>query len=241
MSKNKFPFVILIKPQLPENIGLCARAMMNCGFENLRIVSPKKSWPNKIAINSASHASYIIDKAKIFQTFDEAVKDLNLLLGMTIRKRYIQKEHYYSFSKKLQNILKNNNKIGFVFGPERSGLTNSDISKCDYIFSLSMFNNQNSLNLSHSVLLACHEFSKLFMKNKLIQKNDCGKIATKNEFNNLMDHLKIDLLESGFLYPPEKTESMFMNIQNMFIRANFSSQEVNTFRGILKKLKNPRR
>lgn len=240
MLKNKFPFIILVNPQLPENIGLSARAMMNCGFENLRIVKPRETWPNKIAKKSAAHASYIIDKAKVFKSFNDAVKDLHILLGMTVRKRYINKQHYFNFSKNLQNILLKQNKVGFVFGPERSGLTNNDISKCNYIFSLPMFNNKNSLNLSHSVLLVCHEFSKIINQNNTMKKNIYAKSATKQEFNNLMDHLKADLTESGFLYPQEKSKSMFLSIQNMFVKANFSSQEIKTFRGILSKLKKPR-
>jgi len=210
---NKYPKIILINPQLPDNIGMSARAMMNCGFNDLRIVNPREQWPNQIAIDSSVHAKKIVNQIKVFKNFDESVSDL--MKSLT------------SFSK-----------VGIIFGPENSGLTNKHISKCDCIFSIPLSINNSSLNLSHSVLIVCYEFARLFNRN--YKPNSKIDVAPRKEFNNLMKILYIDLLDSGFLYPVEKSEGMFLNIQNMFLRAHFTSQEISTFMGILKKLKKPR-
>ena len=239
MLKNNFPVVILVNPQLPDNIGMSARAMMNCGFNNLRIVKPREGWPNKIAIHSAVYAKKIIEKAKIYSSFEDSISDLNFLIATSIRKRISNVEHLYDYNK-LSKFISSYSKVGLVFGQENSGLTNEHISKCNCIFSIPLYNMNNSLNLSHSVLLMCYEISKL-IKNYSKFPSKKMDIATKKEFNDLMNHLYIDLKYSGFLHPPEKSKSMFLNIQNMFGRANFSSQEVKTFRGILNRLKKPRK
>ena len=234
---NKYPKIILINPQLPENIGMSARAMMNCGFNDLRIVNPREHWPNQIAINSSVHAKKIVKNIKVFDNFNESVSDLNFLIATTVRKRFLRKEHYFDFSD-LAKSLPTFSKVGIIFGPENSGLTNKHISKCDCIFSIPLLVKNSSLNLSHSVLIVCYEFARLFNKN--YKSNSKIDAAPRKEFNNLMKKLYIDLLDSGFLYPIEKSEGMFLNIQNMFLRAKFSSQEISTFMGILKKLKKPR-
>ena len=234
---NKYPKIILINPQLPDNIGMSARAMMNCGFNDLRIVNPREQWPNQIAIDSSVHAKKIVNQIKVFKNFDESVSDLNFLIATTVRKRFLRKIHFFNFSK-LMKSLTSFSKVGIIFGPENSGLTNKHISKCDCIFSIPLSINNSSLNLSHSVLIVCYEFARLFNRN--YKPNSKIDVAPRKEFNNLMKILYIDLLDSGFLYPVEKSEGMFLNIQNMFLRAHFTSQEISTFMGILKKLKKPR-
>ena len=240
MVKNKLPTIILANPQLPENIGLSARAMMNCGFSELRIVNPRETWPNKIAIKAAAHSAYILENAKVYNNISESTKDLKFLIGTSVRKRFANKKHFFDFNNLFKSF-KIYSKIGIIFGPERSGLTNEEIAKCDCIFSLPLQKPNTSLNLSHSILLICYEFSKLYAKKNIIKIDKNNDIATKKDFYKLMEHLRTDLDNCGFLYPVEKAKGMFINIQNMFLKANFSSQEVKTFRGMLRRLKNPRR
>lgn len=233
MQRNKSPSIILVNPQLPENIGLSARAMMNCGFKDLRIIEPREKWPNKTAVQSSAKAKNIIKNAKIFTNINEATSDLKFLIATSVRKRFLNKKHYYNFNDVLSNITNLDN-VGVLFGPEKSGLTNQHISKCDCILTLPTFNNKLSLNLSHSVLLTCYELNKLKkIKNK---KSVLHKLATKKEFNYLMENLYYNLKKNGFLKNPEKRKSMFINIQNMFIKAQLSSQEISTFRGIIESL-----
>jgi len=239
MEKIKFPVIILINPQMPENIGMSARAMMNCGFSELRIVKPREGWPNTIAKKSAAHGSFILDKAKIFDSFNSSTKDLKFLIGTSVRKRFANKNHFFDFESLFKSFSLSS-KVGIVFGPERSGLTNEQISKCDCIFSLPIYKNKSSLNLSHSILLVAYEFSKLNIKKNNHKNNTIKNIATKKEFYQMMNHLRDELEDSGFFHPLEKAKSMFLNIQNMFIRANFTSQEIRTFRGIIRKLSNTR-
>ena len=240
MVKNNLPVIILVNPQLPENIGLSARAMMSCGFSELRIVNPREIWPNKIAIKSAAHGSYILENAKVYKNVAESTKDLKFLIGTSVRKRFANKKHFFNFNNLFESF-KIYSKVGIIFGPERSGLTNVEIAKCDCIFSLPLQKNYTSLNLSHSILLICYEFSKLYGKKHIAKDNKKIDIADKKSFYELMEHLRTDLDNCGFLYPLEKADGMFLNIQNMFLRAGFSSQEVKTFRGMLRKLKNPRK
>ena len=240
MVKNNLPIIILVNPQLPENIGLSARAMMSCGFSELRIVNPREIWPNKIAIKSAAHGSYILENAKVYKNVAESTKDLKFLIGTSVRKRFANKKHFFNFNNLFESF-KIYSKVGIIFGPERSGLTNVEIAKCDCIFSLPLQKNYTSLNLSHSILLICYEFSKLYGKKHIAKDNKKIDIADKKSFYELMEHLRTDLDNCGFLYPLEKADGMFLNIQNMFLRAGFSSQEVKTFRGMLRKLKNPRK
>ncbi len=240
MQKNKFPVIVLVKPQLPDNIGLSARAMMNCGFNELRIVNPREKWPNKIAKSSSAHGDFIIENAKVYKKFEDSISDLNFLIGTSARKRFVNKKHYKSF----EILFKNTNfnlKTGIIFGPERSGLTNKEISVCDYIFSLPIYNNSSSLNLSHSVLIFCYEYNRLINNIKYKDFKDRTNIAPRRDFNLLMKHLKYELEKVGFLYPKEKAKNMFINIENMFIKSSFSAQEIRTFRGILKRLRNPKK
>ncbi len=239
MEKIKFPVIILINPQMPENIGMSARAMMNCGFSELRIVNPRERWPNNIALKSAAHGSFILDKAKIFNNFETSTKDLKFLIGTSVRKRFANKNHFFDF-KSLFKSFPISSKVGIVFGPERSGLTNEQISKCDCIFSLPIYKKKSSLNLSHSILLVAYEFSKLNIKKNNQKNKKINNTASKKEFYQMIDHLYEELEYSGFFHPLEKAKSMFLNIQNMFIRANFTSQEIRTFRGIIRNLSKSR-
>ena len=145
MRKNRFPKIILINPQLPENIGLSARAMMNCGFNDLRIVNPREGWPNKIAIRASAHGKHIIKNAKIYNCFRDSISDLSLLIGTSVRKRFANKKHFNKFEN-LFNAINFSSKVGMVFGPERSGLTNEEISVCDCIISMPIYNKSSSLS-----------------------------------------------------------------------------------------------
>lgn len=237
--KRFIPSIILVRPQLPENIGLTARAMQNCGLSKLIIVSPREKWPNKIAINASANAKLIIKNAIIYNSVDEAVSKFNFLVALSARNRFLQKPHQNKFDTLFKKIPKFQ-KFAFVFGPEQSGLSNKDLALCDYIFTIPTHKNNRSLNLSHSVLLISYkwqEYSKIFSLNPINKE----KLSDKKSFNILMKFLKNELDKSGFLFPKEKSPSMFSNIQSMFLRANLSKNEIQTLWGMIKTLKNPRK
>ena len=150
--KNKFGF-ILVKPQLGENIGACARSIKNFGFNKLNIVSPKFSFPNHKAKTTSVGAFNIINKAKIFHNTPDALGEFDIVISLSARRRDINKRHISI--KDFLNILKrkNNTKFGLMFGPEASGLSNKDLSLSNFILTIPTTQKFKSINLSHSCLL----------------------------------------------------------------------------------------
>ena len=233
------PAIILVRPQLPENIGLTLRAMHNCGLDRLILVSPREKWPNKKAIHSAANAKIIIKKVKVFNSINEAVSNYNFIIATSARKRFLRKPHkkdYLSLFKDLPN----SKKIAILFGPEQSGLSNNDLMLCDCIFTIPTSFKNHSFNLSHSVLLMAYKWQEYFMhfRVKSSRNND---VSDKKSFIVFMQYLKNELNNSGFLYPKEKSNSMFNNVQSMFLRANLSKKEIQTLWGMIKVFKNPRK
>ena len=152
---------LLVNPQLPENIGFCARALKNFGFKKLDIVKPKEKWPNKKAIATSVGASDILKKTKIYSSLKVASNNYDIIYASTARKRDINKKHL-SFKQFIENIKKNKNKnIGILFGPEASGLSNEDISYSKYIFKIPVNKKFQSINLSHSLIIVCFELFKV--------------------------------------------------------------------------------
>ena len=158
--KNKFGF-ILVKPQLGENIGACARSMKNFGFSNLCIVNPKVNFPNHKAKATSVGAYDIINKAKVFDKIEKAINPFNLVISLSARRRDINKKHITL--SEFQNILKRKNlNMGLMFGPEASGLSNKDLSFSNYILQIPTSPKFKSLNLSHSLSLICYEIFKSY-------------------------------------------------------------------------------
>ena len=233
--KNKFGF-ILIKPQLGENIGACARSMKNFGFKNLLIVSPKFVFPNHKTKVTAVGAYNIIDKAKVFNTTDEAVGKFDIVISLSARKRDINKKHITM--KDFFNIIdkKRNMNIGLMFGPEASGLSNIDLSFSNYILQIPTAKDFKSLNLSHSITLICYEIFKFINKSKF---NKIGKkinMSSKSDISSLVKHL-IKLLEKKeFFLPREKKQSMLLNINNLIYRLEPNDKELRILASIISSL-----
>ena len=167
--KNKFGF-ILIKPQLGENIGASARALKNFGFNNLIISNPRDSWPNSKANATSVGAFDILKKTKVCKKTEDAIKSFDLVFSFSARKRDVNKKHL-SFDTFLQKIKKiKNKKIGLMFGPEASGLSNSDLSYSNYVVQIPSSPKFSSLNLSHSIIIVCYEIFRIKTKFNLNKK-----------------------------------------------------------------------
>ena len=238
---SKFGF-ILIKPQLGENIGACARSLKNFGFSKLSIVSPKLSWPNNRAKITSVGAYDIIKKVKVYRNTLEAISNFDIVISLSARKRDINKKHI-SFAEFLEIIkLKKKQKIGFMFGPEASGLSNSDLSYSNYVLQIPTEKNFKSINLSHSLTIICYEIFKL-NNYKLFKKNsDTLKIAPKSKINILVKYL-VNLLEiNNFFKPMEKKRSMILNINNLIYRLEPNAKELRILASIISSLskKNPK-
>ena len=233
--KNKFGF-ILVKPQLGENIGACARSMKNFGFSKLHIVSPKINFPNHKAKATSVGAFDIINKAKVFNDTNEAISNFDIVISLSARKRDINKRHISL--EEFGNLIKkkNNSNFGLMFGPEASGLSNQDLSFSNYILQIPTSIKFKSLNLSHSVTIICYEIFKIFNKNLLKNKKSKIKIASKSKINSLIKHL-VGLLENkDFFTPKEKKQSMLLNINNLIYRLEPNDKELRILASIISTL-----
>ena len=233
--KNKFGF-ILVKPQLGENIGACARSMKNFGFSNLKIVSPKFIFPNHKTKVTAVGAYDIINKAKVFTTTDNAVGEFDIVISLSARRRDINKKNITI--KEFHNILnkRKNSKIGLMFGPEASGLSNMDLSFSNFILQIPTTKNFKSLNLSHSVTVICYEIFKFMNKktfNKIEKKN---KVSSKSDVSFLVKHLVKLLEKKDFFLPIEKKHSMVLNINNLIYRLEPNDKELRILASIISSL-----
>ena len=231
------PTIILVRPQLSENIGMTARAMDNFGLSKLCIVNPRDGWPSKKAENSSKHAKKIINNAKIFNNLDIAVSNYNLVIATSNRKRFLTKKTYNNF-KILNKKIKEFKNVAILFGPENSGLSNEDLRLANFIFTIPTAKLNKSLNLSHAVSLVSYElFSSNFLQ--LNQLKDLKKdIITKLELSNFLNFLIKNLDSKGFFKPPEKKDSMIDNIYSIYNNINLSKKELRMLWGIHKKLKN---
>ena len=151
MVTSSSPIIILVQPQIGENIGMAARAMYNGGLTKLRLVNPKETWPNPKAVKPAAGAQVILDDVEVYDTLEEAIADLNFVLATSARPRDMTK-HVYSAEGAIKAI-QHDMKVGFLFGPERTGLSNDDLSRADGIIEIPMNPDYTSLNLAQAVLI----------------------------------------------------------------------------------------
>tara|TARA_B100001248_G_scaffold129613_1_gene97172 strand:+ start:3504 stop:4229 length:726 start_codon:yes stop_codon:yes gene_type:complete len=233
--QNKFGF-ILIRPQLGENIGACARSMKNFGFKKLRVVSPKFSFPNHKTKVTSVGAYDIINKTKIFQQVDRAVSEFDLIVSLSARRRDINKKHITikDFSK---IITKDKfSKIGLMFGPEASGLSNSDIAYSNLILQIPTSKKFKSLNLSHSLTIICYEIFKSFNKKIFKKKGKNIKVSSKSKIMRIVKHLISLLEEKNFFLPEEKRHSMILNIHNLIYRLEPNDKELRILASIISAL-----
>jgi len=232
---NRVGFV-LIKPQLPENIGFCARALKNFGFKKLDLVQPKEKWPNRKAVATSVGANDIFKKTKIYSDIKSAVNSYDIVYASSARKRDINKKHL-SFKQFIESIKKNKNKnIGVIFGPEASGLSNEDITHSNYIFKIPVSKSFESINLSHSLILVCFELFKVLKPGYLKKQKKLTDITSKKNFNTFFDFLENKLEKKGFFNPKEKKKTMLINLRNIFGRIELSSKELRILSSVFSKL-----
>ena len=233
--QNKFGF-ILVKPQLGENIGACARSMKNFGFDKLNIVKPKINFPNHKAKATSVGAYDVINKAKVFNNVKDAVSSFNLIISLSARRRDINKKNISLAN--FQKIItkKRNLNIGLMFGPEASGLSNQDLSFSNYILQIPTSTKFKSLNLSHSLTIICYEIFKLIDKKSIKKNSSKLKISSKSNISSVLNHL-VDLLEKKeFFLPIEKKHSMLLNINNLIYRLEPNDKELRILASIISSL-----
>ena len=234
MSLSNFYF-ILVRPQIGENIGSVARAIKNFSIKNLRIVNPRCTWPNDKALATSVGAKDILKKAEIYDSVEKSISDLDLIFASSSRIRKINKKTISVTN--LKTKITKGRKIGILFGPEASGLSNNEISCADYLVKIPSNKKFSSLNLSHSAIIFCSELFQHFSKTKIEYKTGYkSSLANKSEVNKFLNFIIQGLDKKGFLQPDHKRQSMIRNINNIFHRLNLSEQEIRILLGVFSTL-----
>jgi tRNA/rRNA methyltransferase len=231
------PALILIRPQMGENIGAAARVCKNFGFADLRIVAPRDGWPNPKAESMAAGGADVLKNTRLFKSTSEAIENIQFLYATTARPRDMEKRCISAHD--LVADLKDSNakKIGILFGPERSGLENEDIALADSILSVPVNEAYPSLNLAQIVALMAYECSKLDGRSAPAgpaHRDDHN--ADKAEIQGLFDQLEGALDNRNFWKVANKKEKMWLNIRSLFAKAELTKQEVRTLRGMVRSL-----
>lgn len=241
-SEIKHPVIILVKPQLGENIGTAARAMYNGGLTSLRLVAPRSGWPDPSALKPSAGAYDIIMDAQVYETTREAISDLHVVYATTARMRDMNKP---SFTPKqaveaLYEAISQDAQVGILFGPERTGLENDDLSLVNGLIHIPLNPSFTSLNLAQAVLIMAYEwFQNLNIEGNREPLRPQPPLASKAELLDFFDQLESELDRTGFLRVPHKRPVMVRNLRNIFQRLPLTSQEIKTLRGVIGSLANP--
>ena len=238
------PAVILVEPQLGENIGTTARAMMNCGLTDLRLVDPKEDWLSEKAVGASSGAGEILQKARRFATTEEAIADLETVYATTARRREMVKTVMTARTAAADMHVRSaaGQRLGLLFGRERIGLTNHELGLANVLVEVPMNPEHSSLNLAQAVLVVGYEwFQAGYDGPDAVTTYNKTMPVTKELLQELFDHLEQELDLCGFLRHDDKRPSMVINIRNMLQRAELTVQEVRTLHGIIKELRYGRR
>lgn len=230
------PAIILVEPQLGENIGAAARAMANFGLWDLRLVKPRDGWPNERAVAAASKADHVIERVQVFETLAEAVADLNLVLATTARGREMFKPVIGpdAAAERLTAHISAGHRGGILFGRERWGLTNDEIAISDAIVTLPVEPAFASLNIAQAVLVLAYEWRRVALSDDPLPiTEDLGEPAPRDQVIGLVEQLGEALDRAGFFKSPDKRPGMMNNMHSMFARAGFNAQEVRTLRGVV--------
>ena len=233
------PAIILVTPQLGENIGAAARAMLNCGLSDLRLVNPRDGWPNLAADRAAVGALELMPPVKVFASVAEAVADLTTVYATTARDRKMVKPIVTARQAALEARahIAAGGKVGILFGPERTGLLSDDVTLANKLITVPLNPAFTSLNLGQAVLLLGYEWFQAGDATPAAQMPLNGTVpATNEELLNFFAHLERELDDCGFLRNLEARPSMVRNLRNLFQRAELTEQEVRTLHGMIKEL-----
>ncbi len=238
------PVVILVRPQLGENIGAVARAMMNTGLKELRLVAPRDGWPNPAAWPVASGAEALLEDAKLFDALDAAVGDLTGLYATTARDRDLVKwiATPRQAATKIRQATAEGERIGLLFGPERTGLTSDELALSDVLVTVPLNPAHASLNLAQAVLLLGYEWWQAAEAGPSLRLHQGGsEVAPLSQLTDFMTRLEQALEEEGFFRTPQQKPHMVRNLQAFFARTKPTEQEIRTLHGVLSALRGLRR
>lgn len=232
------PIIVLVRPQLGENIGKAARAMLNFGLTEMRLVSPRDGWPNPSAGPAASGADIVLELAEVFASVAEATADCGHVYASTVRKRGVTKPVVTPEGAATQ-IRAAQGRSAILFGPERSGLSSDDVALARTIITVPVSVGFGSLNLAQAVILIAYEWSKESAL-AMPPKTDLDPPAPQEELEGLILHLEALLDKQRFFFPPERAHVTRRTVRSLLTKPEWTAQEVRTMRGVIRAIGEPR-
>lgn len=228
------PAFVLVQPQMGENIGAAARAMWNFGLRRMALVAPRDGWPNPAAVAMASGAGGLLDQAQLFATTEQAVADAQVIYATTARPREMTKRVLTpeTAMDEARGQIAAGRRVAVLFGPERAGLANQDVTLADAVISVPVNPAFASLNLAQCVLLVAYEWRR---QAAAVPAEDPER-APAHSVGRLTDHLIGELDDAGFFFPDHKRDSMVANLRNLMRRLPVTDQDVRTLWGVIRAL-----
>ncbi len=233
------PAVVLMAPQLGENVGAAARAMLNAGLTDLRLVAPRPPWPNPRALAAASGADAVVEHARVYDRLEDAVADLRQLYASTARPRDLRKPVLTPREavQRMRAASPTGEGCGVLFGPERTGLDTDQVAIADAVLTVPLNPAYSSLNLAQAVMVVTYEWFQSGLDDNPLpvtpEPSGRHRQATRAELHNLFRHLESELDAANFLWPPHTRANMVRNLRNFIARASPTEQEVRTLHGVV--------
>jgi tRNA/rRNA methyltransferase len=233
------PAIVLVRPQLGQNIGKAARAMLNFGLTEMRLVAPRDGWPNPDAGPAASGADVVLEQAQLFDSVEEAIADCSSVFASTVRRRDLVMP-VLAPAEMAEQIAATRERSAILFGPERSGLETEEVALANAIVTVPINPEFGSLNLAQAVILLAYEWSK---RSELAQPpaKELEAAAPHAELEGLIRHLDEELVTKGYFHPPSRAQATRNTIRTIFTKTGWSSREVKAVRGIIRALVDPPR
>jgi len=238
VSGSPPPIIVLVHPQLGENIGKAARAMLNFGLTEMRLVTPRDGWPNPDAGPAAAGADIVLEKAQVFESLADAVADCSHVYATTVRKRGVTKP-VVTPEEAAREIHAHPSRSAIVFGPERSGLETEDVAVARKILTVPINPEFGSLNLAQAVILCSYEWSK-YQSLASPTVTDLNPPAPQSELDGMIAQLDGMLEKAGYFFPPDRVPATKRTLRNLLTKPGWNSLELRTLRGVLSSLANPR-
>ncbi len=232
------PVIVLVRPQLGENIGKAARAMLNFGLTEMRLVTPRDGWPNLGAGPAASGADIVLERAQVFASVAEATGDCSHVFATTVRKRGVTKPVVTPEGAAGQ-IRTAPGRSAILFGPERSGLESDDVALARAVITIPVNPQFTSLNLAQAVILVAYEWSKGEML-AIPPKTELAAPAPQEELEGLIVQIETLLERENFFFPPERAHVTRRTVRSLLTKPQWTAQEVRTMRGVIRAIGEPR-
>ena len=233
------PAIVLVRPQLGQNIGAAARAMLNFGLTDLRLVAPRDGWPNPDAGPSASGADIVLDQARVFATTAEAIADCSLIYASTVRPRELMMPTVTPQAM-AKAIAGSPGPTAILFGPERAGLETDDVALASAIVTIPIKPGFGSLNLAQAVLVLAYEWSK-GASLAMPPERELEPVAPHGDLEGLIGQIDQELVAKGYFHPPERAGATRNTLRTIFTKPAWSAREVKAVRGVIRALASPRR